>query len=109
MSEAARSYRLTQETRDGTLVVRAGGKFDRDAGLAVEALLGPEIPRYVINLSQVEYISSSGIAYLVKLASSRGLRLAAPAECVRHAFGLAGIERILTLHPDEASAARADD
>ena len=101
---ARQTFELSHEISGGALVVRVQGKFDREAASAVEALLGSHQGVRVVTMRDVTYISSSGIAALVKLSSSAGIRLAAPAECVRHSLSLAGIERILSIHPDEASA-----
>ncbi|RMG09868.1 MAG: anti-sigma factor antagonist [Planctomycetota bacterium] len=98
------TYQLSHEVQDTALVVRASGKFDREAAVAVEALILPHAGLRILNLAAVEYISSSGIAGLVKLSARAGLRIASPAECVRNALSLAGIEPILSIFPDEVSA-----
>ena len=102
------SYELTHEVLGAALVVRARGKFDRAAGEAVESLLGGHSGPRVLNLAVVEYLSSTGIAYLAKLTSSLELRIAAPADCVRQTVSLAGIERILSIFDDEAQAMAVD-
>ena len=99
---------LTHERVSETaLVLRAGGKFDREAGSAIEKLLEAEARKgdvVVLTMSDVEYISSSGVASLVKLSASQGVRLAALAECVKHTIGLAGIEPILHVYASESEA-----
>ncbi len=100
MSE--RPWDLSEERREGALIVRARGRFDAAAGDAVDALCGEGA--CVLSLAAVDYLSSSGVAALVKLVATRGVRLASPAPCVRDVLGLAGIERIITIHPDEAQA-----
>ena len=102
------SFAIAQETIDGTLMLRASGKFDRDTGLAIETKVKAHDGAGVVNLEGVEYISSSGIAHLVQLQTKHGARLACPAECVRDTLSLAGIMRILTLHDDEAAARAAE-
>ena len=98
------SPELHHEVSDGVLVVRAVGRFDADAGRAVEELvLAHDGPR-VLNLAGVDYISSSGVANLVKLHTSRRVQIACAAQCVRDVLGLAGIERLLTLHDTEEAA-----
>ena len=55
-------YELTHDTIEGALVVRAKGKFDRQAGSAVEVMLAKHDGLRVLSLAAVDYISSSGIA-----------------------------------------------
>ena len=101
------TYALTHERVPAGLVLRAGGKFDRDAGGAIEALLKVEAKPgdvVVLTMSGVDYISSSGVAALVKLSASQGVRLAALADCVKHTIGLAGIEPILHIYESESGA-----
>ncbi len=102
------NYELTHETTDNAIVVRAKGKFDREAGSAVEALLASHEGPRVLSLGAVDYISSSGIAALVKLSAHMGLRVAAIPQNILHTLSLAGIERILSIHADEAKALNAD-
>ena len=101
-------YELTHDTIEGALVVRAKGKFDRQAGSAVEVMLAKHDGLRVLSLAAVDYISSSGIAALVKLSANMGLRIAAIPQNIYHTLSLAGIERILSIHDDEAQAIRAE-
>lgn len=101
-------FELTHERHDDAIVVRARGKFDAGAGEAIEKLFRAERPaRIVLNLGAVEYISSAGVAALVKLSSSRPLKIGGLAPCVRDVLSLAGIERVLSIHADEEAARRA--
>ena len=105
-----KTYALTHErVSDTSLVLRAGGKFDREAGAAIEELLKAQgqsgaLEVVVLTMSDVDYISSSGVAALVKLSASEGVRLAALADCVKHVIGLAGIEPILHVYESESGA-----
>lgn len=99
-------FQLEAEERGGAKVVRARGKFDAATGQAVEGLLPASGP-CVLALGGVDYISSSGVAALVKLATTRGVKLADPAACVRDVLSLAGIERILAIHADVDAALKA--
>jgi anti-anti-sigma factor len=102
-----KTYALTHERVSQGLLLRAGGKFDRDAGGAIEEVLKAQAQSgdvVVLTMSDVEYISSSGVAALVKLSASQGVRLAALAECVKHTIGLAGIEPILHIYESESGA-----
>lgn len=99
-------FTLEQESLPDALVVRAKGKFDAVAGEALEKLVRGQ-PKVVLNLQKIDYISSSGIAALVKLSARSALRIASPAPCVRDVISLAGIERVLSIHADEEAARRA--
>jgi anti-anti-sigma factor len=100
-------FELEQERHPDALVVRARGKFDAGAGEALEKLIRAQPQTCVLNLKAIEYISSSGVAALVKLSSKGGLRIASPAPCVRDVISLAGIERVLSIHDDEEAARHA--
>lgn len=100
------TFQLTREQiGQDAQVLRVQGKFDRDAGLAVETLVGHDTRlRSVLNLADVSYISSSGIAELVRLATRRGVRVASPAACVQDVLHLAGISALIPIHQDEQAA-----
>jgi anti-anti-sigma factor len=101
----ATTYELTHETDpEGVLILRASGKFDRLAGTAVQERMLAHEGVCVLNLKGIEYISSTGVAFLAKLSASSGLRIANPAECVQNILSLAGVERIMSIFPDEAAA-----
>ncbi len=100
-------YRLTAHLSGEVLVVEAEGKFDREVGLGVLQRLQEHQGPSILNLSKVEYISSSGVAMLVKLSATHGVRLSCPSECVPYTLGLAGILRIVTLYTDDAAALNA--
>lgn len=104
----AAAFQLEHEHLPDATVVRARGRFDAGAGEAIEQLLSVGTgPCVVLNLGAIEYISSSGVAALVKLSSTRPLRIAGPAQCVRDVLSLAGIERVLSIHVDEEAARHA--
>lgn len=98
------SYALESETVEGTFVARLSGKLDRDAGEALESLLHERQPPYVVNLSAVNYLSSSGVAALVKLTATKQIVIAAPADCVVDVLSLAGVGPILKIVPNEEAA-----
>ena len=89
-------------------MIRAKGKFDREAGAAVEAIVEQHEGLCILSLAAVDYISSSGIASLVKISARMGLRIAAIPQNILHTLSLAGIERILSIHDDEAKALNAE-
>lgn len=96
-------FQLEEARRRGVRVVRAAGRFDAATAQAIEALL-PRAEPCVLTLDAVEYLSSSGVAGLVKLNAGRPLRIARPAACVRDVLSLAGIDRLLSIHDDEDAA-----
>lgn len=98
------SFQLTSETGPRALILRASGKFDREAGEAVARSMEEHSGPCVLNMASVDYISSTGVAFLAKLSAGKGLRIASPAECVRNTLSLAGVERILSIYPSEAAA-----
>jgi len=101
------SYEVTHETIDGARVVRVKGKLDRDAGAVIEEVLGAHSGPCVLNLEGVEYISSTGVASLVKLTSNRSAQIACPPDCVTDVLSLAGVTKILSIHGDERAAIEA--
>ena len=88
------TYQIQEERAEGALILRASGKFDRGAGEAVAATMEANPGTCVLNMASVEYISSTGVAFLAKLSAGKGLRIASPADCVRNTLSLAGVERI---------------
>lgn len=98
------AFQVEQETVGPALVVRVRGRFAGEAGEAVGRLMSARPGPCVLNLAGVEYISSAGVAALVKLSTRHGLRIASPADCVRDVLSLAGVERVLAIHPDEREA-----
>lgn len=98
------THQLSHEQVGEARVIRATGKFDREAGLAVEALITSRTTLHVLNLAKVDYISSSGVAELVRLATRFGVKLASPAQCVQDVLHLAGIASLVTIHADERAA-----
>jgi anti-anti-sigma factor len=105
-----KAYELSHQRLDAGLVLRVKGKFDRQAGSEIEGLLLEHARAgdvVVLTLKDVDYISSSGVAALVKLSAGQGMRIAAAAECVIHVVSLAGINSILHLYDSEADALNA--
>jgi anti-anti-sigma factor len=101
------SYEIKSEQVGQALVVRLRGRLDRDAGEAIEEAVKAQGGLSVVNLSDVEYISSSGVAALVKLTAQHSIRIASPATCVDDVLSLAGVSRILSIHADEKAALEA--
>lgn len=100
------SFELSHELQAEGLTIRASGKLDRAAGEAIERLLDGHPGLAVLNLSDVAYLSSTGIAFLARMTAARGLRIASASPSVLSVLSLAGIDKMLALYPDEGSARR---
>ncbi|MHC5040242.1 MAG: STAS domain-containing protein [Planctomycetota bacterium] len=91
---------------EGATVARVAGFFDQACVQALEAKaegLSPGSP-LILNLSAVEYLSSSGIGEIVFLASRFRLAIAAPSESVRKLLMLAEVFPILDIGGSEEEA-----
>ena len=97
------------ERRDGATILRAAGDVDLLRSPSLRNVLGQEIatgvPRLVLDLSQVEYMDSSGVATLVEAlqrcrAQKTTLVLCALQDRVRSVFEIAKLDSIFTIHPD---------
>jgi anti-anti-sigma factor len=101
------AFDLREERRGEVLVLRVRGRLDLSAGEAVERRVASAAGRLALRLDEVTYLSSSGVAALVKLATgARPVALCCPAECVRDVLSLAGVDRIVAIHADEEGALR---
>jgi anti-anti-sigma factor len=99
----------------GVLIARPRGNL---AGLVddwareIEARLRPEMHGLVLNLSEVEFISSRGLGVLLhlhKLMTGRRsrLHLVGGSEAVLDSLEVAGLDTLLFLFPNEAEALAA--
>jgi anti-sigma B factor antagonist len=99
----------------GRLVATLSGEIDLDRAPDVRDFLLDCVGRgrdVVVDLSQVSYIDSSGIASLVEAlqAASKGgtrLSLAAVSPQALRVFELARLDRVFTIHPDLDAALAA--
>jgi anti-anti-sigma factor len=91
--------RIHEEKRDGVLVVAPAGRVDSTSSGELEtrllALLAAGDRRLVVDLADVDYISSAGLRVLLLLAKKvreggGGLALCAMGHAVRMTFELAG-------------------
>ena len=110
MSEAVREVH-------GNLVAKLTGEIDLDRAPEVRRLLLDCVKRgqdVFVDLSEVTYIDSSGIAGLVEAlqwAKRRGtdLHLIAVSPQALRVFELARLDKVFTIHPDiEAALAGAE-
>lgn len=103
---------ITEQTRDGALVVQASGRLDSSSAGALEAVLPARVQandKVVLNLADVPYVSSAGLRVLLigaKAARAAGHRLvlAGLSESVREVFDISGFTAIFTIEPDLDSA-----
>jgi len=108
--------KIGEERQDGSLVVAPSGRIDSNSSSELERALlghaGSGETRIVVDLAEVEYISSAGLRVLLmaakKLQDAKGrLVLCAMPESVRLVFELAGFLPIFTIETTrEAALAR---
>ena len=102
------SYELGEEVRGDALLVRLSGKLDGTSGNdVVEALEKAGLGKLVLDLSGVEYMSSSGLSIILKLKTVCDLRLLALPAAVREILELAGVVPLLRLFDQESAALEA--
>jgi anti-sigma B factor antagonist len=94
-------------------IVSLKGRLDAASSQEAEQRMGGLIDAgnrsILVNLGDLDYISSSGLrvllASLKRLKKTGGdLRIACPKPAVRDVFTMAGFHRIFAIHDDEASA-----
>ncbi|MDC0429373.1 STAS domain-containing protein [Phycisphaerales bacterium] len=104
------------ENRDGSVLVTPIGEVDLARSPSLRSrlaqVLGDSPARLVVDLSQVPYMDSSGVATLVEaLQQSRArncsLFLAGLQDRVRSVFEIARLDTVFTITPDVNSALEA--
>ncbi len=104
--------KTVRRSPEGT-VVKAHGEIDLrhqpDFQRALLAICAEKPPRLVIDLAQVEYMDSSGVGTLVKIASTvkayaGKLALVAPSPRVRSIFEITTLDKYFTILPTEEEA-----
>lgn len=106
---------ISEQSRDGVLVIQASGRLDSGSAGALEAVLPARIQandKVVLNLAEVAYVSSAGLRVLLigaKAARSGGkkLALAGLSESVREVFDISGFTSLFTIAPDVDAAVAA--
>jgi len=105
--------KIGEERRDETLIVTASGRIDSNSSSELERALlghtGSGESRIVVDLAEVEYISSAGLRVLLmvakKLQATKGrLVLCAMPESVRLVFELAGFLPIFAIESTRDAA-----
>ena len=106
---------ISEQTRDGALVIQAAGRLDSSSAGALEAVLPARIQandKVALNLTDVPYVSSAGLRVLLigaKAARAAGhkLVLAGLSDSVREVFDISGFTSLFTIEPDLDSALAA--
>jgi anti-sigma B factor antagonist len=105
------NYKL--EDHAGIPMIRLGGRFDAEAAAFVKGqiatLITDKQPNLVIEMSQVRFVDSMGLAALVsglKLCRKHGgiVKLVGMQPQVRRIFELTRLDQAFMLHPDVESA-----
>jgi anti-sigma B factor antagonist len=107
----------SKEIEGGVAVIAVSGRltFGREAerleGLVTELLKGGKT-RFVLDVSGLDYVDSSGIGTVVSCLtqvkkSGADLRMAGASPRIQRLFSMTGIDKLLTLYPTVAEAAGA--
>lgn len=104
---------IREERREGVLVIAPGGRLDVTSSSDLERVLvghlGAGETRFVLDLRDVEYISSAGLRVLLFLAKKAKEKTGRVALCalspaVRQVFDLAGLLPVFTVEPSREDA-----
>jgi anti-sigma B factor antagonist len=108
----------TARPQPGLVLVRAQGELDLETSPALEAelseVLSPPFPaRLGVDLSEVTFISSSGLNVLIELnersrACGTDMRLIGMSRPVQRALDLTGLDAVLTIHQPTAPPGRVE-
>ncbi|MFN7995234.1 MAG: STAS domain-containing protein [Bryobacteraceae bacterium] len=108
--------RLESQVRENVCVMRLKGRFvtgsEDELRLAQRQLRDTKVDRAIIDLSEVPYIDSTGLAFVVELhksLESRGgqLALANANPRVRQVLALTRIGEVIPVYEDESAARHA--
>ena len=105
---------IAQEKRGAVSVLAPVGRLDTDSAadleLCVHDVLGTGIKHFVVDLAQINYVSSAGLRVLLMLAKSvdgkGSLRVSGLNPQVQQVFDIAGFTKLFAIHPDRESALR---
>lgn len=107
---------IKSHTSNGITVLTLDGRFEAQNSASVREMIKKVTDKtpanVVVNLKDVKFIDSSGLAVLVqgmKLAKKAGgkLRLCHLRQSVRIIFELTRLDRVFEIFPDESSAVSA--
>jgi len=102
-----------EEQSKGVALLSVQGEVDLNSSPELRAAMSPHLKKkkkaLVVDLQNVSYMDSSGIATLVeamKVGQKCGVkfRLAAPSPAVMEVFKMAHLDRIFDLHPSPEDA-----
>lgn len=109
--------RIHDETQDGVWICRLHGRLDGTTCASADAHLvalaqRPEAARLVLDLEQVDFVSSAGLRVLLMAAkraagTASPLALAAPQASVRQVLGDSGFLAVVAVHATRAEAVQA--
>lgn len=99
---------ISENSRDGALVISVSGRLDSSTAGDLEAILPPRVREHkavVLSLADVPYVSSAGLRVLLigaKAAKAAGnkLILAGLSPAVREVFDISGFSKIFTITVD---------
>ncbi len=104
------------ETLDGCKILRVSGRIDFESALDFEHHINAMIQEggdcYIIELSQVELLSSAGLRVMLSTAKrvthrNAGLALAAPSQVVRQVFEISHFNLLFKIYPSVSAAIAA--
>lgn len=106
---------ITAEDQAGVRVVHVRGSGGMDQSQLLTDRLNEEVtasPRLVLDLHELTFISSSGLAVLIQLhrrcqEEGRAFALAAPRDSIRQVLRITQLDRLLEIHPDIEQAIAA--
>ncbi|ACU37075.1 STAS domain-containing protein [Actinosynnema pretiosum subsp. pretiosum] len=107
------THAITGEVVDGVAVVRASGEIDMansdDLRVIATDLVDGGAQALVVDLSEVTFFASSGIAALAYLRDrvGRGLVRAVPSRSVRRSLEATAVDKLIPLHENLEEALTA--
>ena len=99
---------ISENSRDGALVISAAGRLDSSTAATLEAVLparAREQKVVILSLAEVPYVSSAGLRVLLigaKAAKAAGNKLVITdlSPAVREVFDISGFSKIFTIEAD---------
>ncbi len=103
---------ISENSRDGALVISAAGRLDSSTAATLEAVLPSRARDHavvILSLADVPYVSSAGLRVLLigaKSAKAAGHKLiiTSPAPAVLEVFEISGFSKIFTIESDVDAA-----
>jgi anti-sigma B factor antagonist len=85
-----------------------------DARIAIEHILAERVPRLIVDMSEVRYIDSSGLAFLIEsLQRVKGwggsFGLCGMSAAVKEVFRIARLDQVFEIFEDREAAERAGE